>query len=152
MWAERLSQQPKRFVSVYKLFVLENRTTVRFETLIRVLLWYFVIFPALDFFMHSHINKKEHFWTRLKEMTFALAGKRSEHLEKGDNLCVHYLETSNGLIVQERKASPELIHCLFSNVFYRLYAATNQSINDPKKQTLRPEISQVAVMRDSTVH
>ena len=84
-------------------------------------------------------------------MAFAFAGKRLEHLESREILCVHRAKFSNALNVREYKFLMEQIHCLCNNIIYRLSAATNQSTNDQKEQTLHLDTSQLAVNQDPTV-
>ena len=84
-------------------------------------------------------------------MTFAFAGKRLEHLESREILCVHRPKSLNALNVREYKISTEQIHCLCDNVIYRLSVATNQSTNDQREQTLHLDTSQLAVNQDPTV-
>ena len=43
------------------------------------------------------------------------------------------------------------IHCLYNNIIYRLYAATNQSVNDRTQPTLRVNTSHLALIQDPTV-
>ena len=69
-------------------------------------------------------------------MTFAFAGKRLEHLESREILCVHRTKSLNALNLWDYKILTEQNHCLCINVIYRLSAATNQSTNDQKEQTL----------------
>ena len=86
------------------------------------------------------------FWTTLKEMTFALVGKRLEHLESRGILCVHrskFLTVSAG---PGYKILREWIRCLYNNVIDRLCVATSQSINDRKEQMFRPDTSQLALI------
>ena len=83
-------------------------------------------------------------------MTFAFAGRRLEHLESREILCVHRPKTLNALNVQEYKVLTEQNHCLCNNVVYRLSAATNQSTNDQTEQTLHLNTSQLALNQDPT--
>ena len=84
-------------------------------------------------------------------MAFAFAGKPLEHLESREILCVHRPKSLDALIVREYKILTEQIHCLCNNVIYRLSAATNQSANDQREQTLPPDTSQLALIQDPTV-
>ena len=84
-------------------------------------------------------------------MTFAFAGKRLEHLESGKILCVHRANSLNALNVRECKILTEQNHCLCTNVVYRLSAATSQSTNDQREQTLHRDTSQLALKQDPTV-
>ena len=52
---------------------------------------------------------------------------------------------------REYNISTEQIHCLGNNVIYRLFAATNQSINDQREQTLHLDTSQLALNQDPIV-
>ena len=89
------------------------------------------------------------FTMRLQSNTsFAFPGKILEHLEGRKPFCDHCAKTFYALDVQEEKFQTIPIHFSFNNVIYCLYAATNQSKYDPKKQTLR----QLAVVRDPSVH
>ena len=83
-------------------------------------------------------------------MTFAFAGKRLEHLESREILCVHRPKSLNALNVRECKILTEQNHCLCNNVIYRLSAATNQSTNDQREWTLHLNISQLALNHDPT--
>ena len=91
------------------------------------------------------------FWARLKKVAFAFAGKRLEHWDFKEILCVHRPNSLNALIVREYKILTEQIHCLCNNVIYRLSAATNQSTNDQREQTLHPDTSQLALIQEPTV-
>ena len=84
-------------------------------------------------------------------MTFAYAGKQLEHLESRDILCIHRQKSLNALNVREIKNLTEQIHCLCNNVIYRLSAATNQSTNDQREQTLHLNTTQLALIQDPTV-
>ena len=84
-------------------------------------------------------------------MVFAFAGKRLEHLESREILCVHRPKFLNALNVREDKILTEQIHSLCNNVIYRLSAATNQSTNNQREQTLHLATSQLALTRDPTV-
>ena len=67
---------------------------------------------------------------------FAFAGKWFEHLESRDILCVQHPKT---LSVSTNAAYDILmgrIHCVYNNVFYRLYVAASQSKNDRREWTL----------------
>ena len=84
-------------------------------------------------------------------MTFAIAGKRLEHLESGEILCVHCPKSLDASNVREYKILTEQIHCLCNNVIYRLSVATNQSTNNQRQQTLHLDTSQLALNVDPTV-
>ena len=84
-------------------------------------------------------------------MAFAFAGKQLKNLESREYLCVHRPKTLKALNNREYKILTEQIHCLFNNVIFRLSAATNQSTNDQREQTLHPDTSQVALNQDATV-
>ena len=84
-------------------------------------------------------------------MSFAFAGKRLEHLESQESLCVHRPKSLNAFNVREYKSLTEQIHCLCNNVIYRLSAATNQSTNDQREQKLLPDTLQLPLNQDSTV-
>ena len=101
---------------------------------------------------HAFAKKPDKlFWTSLKKVTFEFAGKRLEHLESREILCVHRPKSLNALNVQGYKILTEQIHCLCNNVTYRLSAATNQSTNDQTEQTLHFNTSQLVLNQDSTV-
>ena len=100
--------------------------------------------------MLSHTNWI-FFLSRLKKVTFAFAGKQLEHMESREILCVHRSKSLNVLNVRENKILTEQNHCLCNNVIYRLSAATYQSTNDQKEQTLHLNTSQLAVNQDPTV-
>ena len=91
------------------------------------------------------------FWARLTKVTFAFAGKRLEHLESREILCVHRPKSLNALNVRECKILTGKNHCLCNNVIYRLSAATNQSTNDQKEQSLHLDTSQPALNQDPTL-
>ena len=84
-------------------------------------------------------------------MAFAFAGKRLEHLESREILCVHRPKSLKTLIVREYKILTEQIHCLYNNVIYRLPAAANQSTKDQREQTLHLDTSQLALIQEPTV-
>ena len=65
------------------------------------------------------------FWARLREKTFAFAGKRLEHLESKKILCGHRPKTLNVSTGPQTKTLMGRIHCLYNNVTSRLYAAEN---------------------------
>ena len=88
---------------------------------------------------------------KTEESGFAFAGKQLEHLESREISCVHRPKSLNALNVQEFKILTEQIHCLCNNVIYRLSAATIQSTNDQREQTLHLNTSQVALNQDPTV-
>ena len=54
--------------------------------------------------------------------------------------------------VRDKKILMERIHCSYNNVICRLYAATNQSMNDCRQPMLRPNTNQLALIRDPTGH
>ena len=84
-------------------------------------------------------------------MTFAFAGKQMEHLESKETSCVHRPMSLNAVNVREYKILTEQNHCLCKNVIYRLSAATNESTNDQKEQTLHLATSQLPLNQDPTV-
>ena len=84
-------------------------------------------------------------------MAFAFAGKQLEHLESRVILCVHRPKSLIALNDREYKILKEQIHCLCNNVIYRLSAATNQSTNNQREQTLHLDTSQLALNQDPTV-
>ena len=92
------------------------------------------------------------FWTRPNEKPFAFAGNRLKHLESRDILCIHRPETLKVSTGPGRKNLMGQIHCLYNNVIYRLYAATNQWINESREPALRPDNNQLALIRDANVH
>ena len=92
------------------------------------------------------------FWTRLKEKGFVFEEKRLEHLQKRNTLYFNRPKTLNVSTSPEYKVSMRRTHCLYNNVIYRLNAATNQSINDPREPTLRPDTNQLVLIRDPTVY
>ena len=57
----------------------------------------------------------------------------------------------NALNVQECKILTEHNHCLCNNVICRLSAATNQSTNDQREQTLHLDTSQLVLNQDPIV-
>ena len=91
------------------------------------------------------------FWARLMKVAFAFAGKRLEHLENREILCVHRPKSLNALNVRESTVSTEQNHWLYNNVIYRLCVATNQSTNDQKEQTLHLDTSKRALKQEPTV-
>ena len=84
-------------------------------------------------------------------MAFAFAGKRLEHLESREILCVLRPKSLNALNVREYKIFTEENHCLCNNVIYRLTVATNQSTNDQREQTLHLDTSHLVLNQDPTV-
>ena len=91
------------------------------------------------------------FRARVEEKTFAFVGKRLEHLESREILCVHrpnFLAVSAG---PGYKILRECIWCFYNNVTDCLCVATNQSTNDQKEQTLHLDTSQLILNLDPTV-
>ena len=84
-------------------------------------------------------------------MASAFAGKQLEHLESREILCVHRPKSLKALNDRGYKILTEQIHCLCNNVIYCLSAATNQSTNDQKEQTLHLDTSQLARHQGPTV-
>ena len=140
----------ERFFFVSKLFFLAIVAKLRLETLpFDVFLW-LASFLWVDL-LCIRIETGQTFWTRLKKVAFAFAGKRLEQLESREILRVHRPKSLNALNVREFKLLTEQILCLCNNVIYRLSAATNQSTNDQREQTLQLDTSQLAVNQDPTV-
>ena len=107
-------------------------------------------FPLSRFTVHSHRNRINFFAT-LKKVAFAFAGKQLEHLESRKIFCVHRPKFLIAINVREYEILTEQSHCLCNNVNYRLTAATNQSTNDQREQTLHLSTSQLALNQDPTV-
>ena len=84
-------------------------------------------------------------------MTFAFAGKQLEHLESREILFVPRSKSLSALKVREQKVLTEQNHCLCSNVIYCLSAATNQSTNVQREQTLHLNTTQLALNQGPTV-
>ena len=84
-------------------------------------------------------------------MVFAFGGKRLEHLESREILCVHRPKSLKALNDREYEILREQIHCLFNNVIYRLSTAKNQSTNDQREQTLHLDTNQLALNQGPTV-
>ena len=103
--------------------------------------------------MHSHRKRLNSyvFWTRLKKVTFAFAGKQLEHLEIRKILCVDRPKSLIALNVGEYKFMTEQIQCLCSNVIHRLSVTTNQSKNVEREQTLLLDTRRLALNQDPTV-
>ena len=78
-------------------------------------------------------------------------GKWLEHLESREILCVHRPNSLNALNVREYIISTEQNHYLCNKVIYRLTAATNQSTNVQREQTMHLDISQIALNQGPTV-
>ena len=79
-------------------------------------------------------------------------GKRLEHLDSRETLCVHrpkFLTVSAG---PGYKILREWIRCLYNNVIDRLCVATSQSIKDRREQMLRLDTSELALIRVLIVH
>ena len=55
------------------------------------------------------------FWARLNEKFFAYVGKRLEHLESREILCVHFLKVLNVLVRLDYTTLQEWIRCLHSD-------------------------------------
>ena len=92
------------------------------------------------------------FWATVLEVTSALMGKKLEHLEDNEILCVHSTETLTSSSVQGHKVLKEWIQCLCLNVVNSLRVATSHSTNNRRVQTLRLNKNQQALIRDPTVH
>ena len=73
------------------------------------------------------------FWARLKEKTFAFVGKRLEHMESKEILCVPCPKILSFSAVPGYKILRKRIRCLYNNVIDRLCVATNQSTNDQRE-------------------
>ena len=92
------------------------------------------------------------FWARLREKTFAFAGKRLKHLDTKDILCVHRSKTLNASTIRGYKTSRDWIQCLYNNLIDRLLVATSQTIKDSREQKLRLDTSQLALIRAPVTH
>ena len=92
------------------------------------------------------------FRTALKEMTFALVGKRSEHFESRENLAVHRPKTLIASSVQRQKILNDWIYCLFSNVVDCLFVATSLSTIDNRVQALHLDTNLLVFNRDPFLH
>ena len=92
------------------------------------------------------------FWTTLMEMSFALVGKRLEHLESGEILCLHRPKISFASSVHGKNFLKEWIQSLCSNVVDHLFVATSQSTNDRRSQTMNLKPNHLALSRDPSVH
>ena len=84
-------------------------------------------------------------------MVFPFVGKQLEHLESKEILFVHRPKSLNALNFREYKILTEQNPCLCNNVINRLSAATNQSTNDQREQTLHLDTSQLALNQGPTV-
>ena len=94
----------------------------------------------------------ELFWSKLEEKSSEILGKRLEHLERKETLCVcrsKYLTVSVGPVY---KTLREWIRCLYNNVIDRLFVATSQSATDSTIEMLRLDTNQLTVTRDPTLH
>ena len=85
------------------------------------------------------------FWARLKEKTFAFAGKWLEHLESRKILCVHPPKILTVSVGPGYKILREWIRCLYNNVIDRLCVVTIQSTIDQREQTLHLDTSQLVL-------
>ena len=92
------------------------------------------------------------FWARLKELTFALAGKLWEHMDARDILRFIRLETSNAPLNKTDPFLREMIHCLYSNVVHCLLVATSLSRIDYKEQTAFRYKIYGSLITDPNVH
>ena len=72
-------------------------------------------------------------------------------MESREILCAHRPKSLDALNVREYKILTEQNHCLCNNVIYRLSAATNQSTDDQREQTLHLDTSQLALNQGPTV-
>ena len=112
-------------------------------------------FPSTINTVHSHryrLNPNDKILTKLKEMIFALKGKRLEHLECRVILCGHCPKFWTVSAGPGYKILREFIRCLYNNVIDRLFVAASQSINDCREQMLRLDTSQLALIRVPFVH
>ena len=103
-------------------------------------------FPLSRFNMHSHRNRRNSSWARLKEKIFAIVQNWLEHLETRKVLCVHrpkFLTVSAGPGCENLG---EWNRCLYKNVFDCLCVATCQSANDRREQMLRLDTSQLPLI------
>ena len=91
------------------------------------------------------------FWARLKEKTFAFVGRRLEHFESREILCVHRPKLLTVSVSPGYKILMEWIRCLNNNVIDRLCAVTIQSTNNKREQTLHLNTSQIVLNQDPTV-
>ena len=92
------------------------------------------------------------FWTRLKEMTFALVGKRSKHLDSSKYLCIHQPTTESLSRSKIKNFWWEWIQNLYTNVVDGLVVATSQSKNGRREQMLRIHINQLVLIRVLFMH
>ena len=100
-------------------------------------------FPMSRFFLHSHRNRINIFFERLIKLTFVCAGKILELLEGRESLCVCRPKALNASIARGDWFLMKQTHRLYINCINRLYAVTNQSINDRREQNFRPDTSQL---------
>ena len=75
-----------------------------------------------------------------------------EGLESREISCVHRSIVSNTSSCRAHKTLMEDFLYLCSSVADRLFAQTNQTINDQKVQTLHPDTSQRELIQALTVH
>ena len=148
-----LLQMPERLPFASKWSFLERTIALWFRILS---CGFFMLcsFPFRSFTVHSLRNRIVSFRPDvvLKEKSFEFAGKRLEHLESREVLCVR---CPKNLVVSAGpgyKTFKEWIRYFYNNVIDRLFEATSQSINDRRVDTLRLDTNQLPLIRGPTVH
>ena len=132
------------------LFRENNQTS--FSKINNVVSFYAVQVSFKKIFYICAQEPDEMFWARLKEKTFAFVGKRLEHLESREILCVQCPKFLIVSAVPGFETLRKWILCLYNNVIICLYAATSQSINDRRELKLRLYTKQLALIRVLIVH
>ena len=84
-------------------------------------------------------------------MNSAILGKESEHLENWELLSVPLPQTLISSIVLCLNFLRERIHCLYSNVNYRLFVAMGQ-LKNKGSEILHLHARQLFVIRNPNVH
>ena len=88
----------------------------------------------------------------MKEEADEFLGKRLEHSESREVLCVHRPKVLNVSAGPGYGTWREWIRCLYNNVIDRLFEATIQSTNDRGVQTLHLDTNQLVLIRDPNMH
>ena len=113
----------KTSLPCFQVAPLEITTELCFGILLRdVFLCMVCRFPLSRFDMRLLRNGINAFG---QEKKFAFGGKRLEHFEGSEFLCVHRPKTINVSTGRVQKVSIQRIHCLYKSVIYCLYAAKN---------------------------
>ena len=133
--------------------VISSRKTNRisFRKFFHVMFLY-ILHVSSEKYYYAFAGKPDKFFcTRVKENDFPFAGKRLEHLENREILCVQRPKILIFSVDPVNKSLRECIRCLYNNVVDRLFQATSKSTNDRRVQTLWLDIIQLALIQALTV-